>query len=302
MNEIATYSTTKRWGSMLRMVGSFASRVVLYGFVGYYVFAIYAVVRAGHSWAPVPDFPSITLIGAISGGYMGSLAWFSRNLLNRRPKSIWRLIVAIASPALIGAGLLTIFLPSAEKTIATCYIPGTVLGLITGLISESKKNPWNLIFRGLGARQRETKTFALFGGTALRAGGLLGLLGFVWLCVGFWKLFGMPREGALAFLGPLVYLALTVLVAFSSSPRWIEIGVGALINAPLVILIVILIPKLADGSGLVVATFITYFVLWVVFIAGRQASAPLMRPVRKRALRLVEELREAAAEFEEEKR
>ena len=31
------------------------------------------------------------------------------------------------------------------------------------------------------------------------------------------------------------------------------------------------------------------------------ASNPLMRPVRKRALRLIEELREAAAEFEEEK-
>ena len=270
MSDITENAVTRSLGPVLRQGVSFLTSVVFHLLFGGYTFCIYSTLRQGHSWAPDPDATEVLFIGALIGLYLGGVGWISHHFFRYRMSLGRRLTTTIASGMLISGGLLTVLhYPKDWKTLGYYAVPGAALGIVTGLISASERNPWDLAIRGLGAKRREAKPLSLVGGVGLRLAGVVGLLYFMLLCAAFQKLFGLihSRSDLLILLCVLVYLGLTILVAFVSPPRRIALLVGALLNVPLLLLI----PRL-DNNWVEPTIFITYAFTWAIFIAGRSVK------------------------------
>lgn len=254
---------------------------VFHGLVGCYIFAFYFLLQEpSRMYAAVnpqanAGFLAYSLTGAVIGAYAGVLVCLSHHLFKQRPGFTKRCI-ALASPSLMSAGLLTMLeQPNDWRTFAIYFVPGAVLGLTTGLIAEAKRNPWDLLVRGIVRNQRETKPFAIFSGLGLRLGGLFGLLGFALLLAALTdpgEVEKGTREVLVIFSTVFTYFGLTLLIAFVPPPRWMVLVGGLILNVPTVILTV----KMWETGP---ALPLIYLLLWALFIAGRPAS------VRRRKVR-----------------
>jgi hypothetical protein len=252
---------------------SFISYAVFHGLVGWYIFTFYSVLRdPWHLFAPSnPEADArlwaCELIGLVIGGYAGAMTWLSHRVAQENV-GFARRCVALASPVLMSGGLLTMLKhPNDWRTLAIYCIPGAVLGLATGLIAAARRNPWDLLLRGIGERQRENKSLAIAGGLGLRLAGLFGLLAFAFLVAAFSGPDGNSSEDLPILLNVFSYLGLTTLIAFAPPPRWNVLVSGLFINVPAVFLAV----KLRDVAKSW-AIPIIYLLLWLVYIASRPAS------------------------------
>lgn len=253
---------------------SFISYAVFHVLVGWYIFTFYSVLR--DPWRLfAPSNPEADarlwageLIGLAIGAYVGGMAWLSHRVAQQNV-GFARRCVALASPVLMSAGLLTMLKhPNDWRTLAIYCIPGAVLGLATGLIAAARRNPWDLLLRGIGGKQRENKPLAIAGGLGLRLAGLFGLLACAFLVAAFSGPGGNSTSEDLAILlNVFTYLGLTTLIAFAPPPRWNVLVSGLFINVPAVFLAV----KLWDVAKSW-AIPISYLLLWLLYIASRPAA------------------------------
>ena len=260
--------------AMLLGVCSFISYVVFHGLLGSYIFSVYSRFHdPSHTWGPDPQSDASLLaaaiVGTVIGAYAGSLSWLSHLPFKQGVGFARRWIVAIASPSLIGCGLLTMLKhPNDWTGLAIYLIPGAVFGLTSGLISEARRNPWGVLFRSVGGQQRKNTPFAIITGLGLRLGGLFGLLAFAFLLADFSGLSpSLTREDLLFNSFVLTYFGLTILIASVSPPRWIVLITGLVINVPTVFLAVNTWDVAKSW-----AVPIVYLLLWILFIASRPAS------------------------------
>jgi hypothetical protein len=253
---------------------SFISYGVFHGLMGWYIFMIFSFLQEPIRWAPTPEMDAWLLgaarIGTIIGVYAGALSWLSHSIFKQSMGFARRYVLGISSPALLSSGLLTILrYPHDWRTFAIYFIPGALLGLASGLLSEARRNPWDVLFRGVGEQQRGNNPFAIITALGLRLGGLFGLL---FDALQLAALSGMSesptRLELVLWCGVFTYFGLTILIASIPSPLWIGLISGLLINVPTLILTI----KSWDVPDERTFT-LTYLMLWVLFIAGRLVAA-----------------------------
>jgi hypothetical protein len=258
---------------------SFVSYVVFHGFAGSYLFLIYSLRGEQFQLFGVPATQheemtrllACVLAGTVIGAYSGALACLSHCVFKHKTAFRLRSTIAVVSSSLMGAGLLTMLRPASDwRLLAVYFIPGAVLGLITSLIAEAGRNPWDLLLRGGWRQRRDNRPLAILSGLGLRLGGLVPLLALILLLAAFLRPRDVSTLEELAIMvSVLAYFGLTTLVAFASPPRWLALGSGLLINVPTVILAI----SWWQAHETTVAQDL-YLLLWVLFIAGRSSRAP----------------------------